>query len=497
MRVLLLLLLSLAIGPVDAAVERREITRAYVEDLARKRAGEAYKARQVELPPFLRELTYDDYYRIRFLSEKALWRTDELPFETQFFHPGGLHRTPVIIHEFTSTHVQQIPFVRAFFDYQNLPVPARLPGSLEYAGFHVLHAQGKGEIVAFLDTDYFRALANGQRYGLSARGITINAGGPQKEEFPEFVEFWLGKPAAGDRSFTFYSLLDGPSVTGAYTFTVTPGDETIVEVQARCFFRSRVENLGLAPLTSMFWFGENSASRFGDFRSEVHDSDGLIVAPDAGIRLWRPLRNPPAPRTSDFPAAAPEGFGLLQRDRDYRSYEDTEARYERRPSVWVEPVGPWPEGRVRLVELPTHNEYADNIVAFWSPLRPPDAGQSLDFSYRLHWTNAAVFGGPPGWVRSTRQTLQVDRSKRSKFVVDFVAPELKEAAANAAVSVDAPAPPRGKIVNRTVFRNETDGSWRMVLLLDPQEVTTPIELRARLLLDGKPVTETWVDGWEP
>ncbi len=501
MKVLLLLLLTMALASAGAEVERREINHAYVQAAAEKLAGETYKARRVEWPPFLRDLSYDDYQRIRFKPEDSLWRKDGLPFRVEFFHPGGLQQTPVILHEFTHDYEQRIPFVRTYYDYQDLKVPGRLPGSLEYAGFRVLRPWKPGgrwdEIVSFLGTNYFRALAADQRYGMSARGIAIDSGGPGGEEFPEFVEFWLGKPAAGDRSLTFHGLLDGPSVTGAYTFTITPGTETVVDVHATCFFRKRVANLGLAPLTSMFWFGENSATRFGDFRGEVHDSDGLLVAPDGDTRLWRPLSNPRAVRWTDFPATVTGGFGLMQRDRDYGSYEDAEARYERRPSVWVEPLGPWPEGRVRLVELPTNNEYADNVVAYWSPLVSPEPGQSLDFSYRLHWTNAPVFGGPPGWVDSTRQTVEAGRPKRTKFVVDFESAGLAALAEDAPVAVDVTVPPHVAVLEKRAFRNHANGSWRTVVLLDAPEVSAPVEIRTRLALDGKPITETWVDEWQP
>ena len=29
----------------------------------------------------------------------------------------------------------------------------------------------------------------------------------------------------------------------------------------------------------------------------------------------------------------------MQRDREFRNYEDSEARYELRPSAWIEPTG--------------------------------------------------------------------------------------------------------------------------------------------------------------
>lgn len=496
-------LLPLAASTSRADVLRMEINQTYVEGEAQKLAAKPYKPRKADLPDFLRNMSYDDYNRIRFVPESSLWRNDKLPFQVQFFHLGNLHQTPVGIWEYSGNHVQQIPFVRTFFDYQNLPFVARLPASLEYAGFRVIYPvaepQRMDEVISFLGASYFRALAKAQHYGLSARGIAINCNGPGAEEFPDFVMFWLGKPADKKaKTLTFFGLLDGPSVTGAYTFTLTPGEQTVVEVHAKLFFRQAVENLGLAPLTSMFWFGENSSNHFGDFRGEVHDSDGLLVAPEGDVRLWRPLTNPAKPVQTDFPGSAPGGYGLLQRDREFRNYEDVEAKYEHRPGAWVEPVGKWPEGRVRLVELPTHNEYADNIVAYWSPLQSPKAGDTLEIGYRIRWGNSPTFGGPKGWVRATRETVQPEqRPKRSLFVIDFGSQDLEKIPASANVAGEIATPPNVKVLTKHTYRNDNDGTWRFAVLLDAPDVNDRVEVRARLLLEGKPLTETWVGAWEP
>jgi glucans biosynthesis protein len=486
-------------APVRADIERATIDHDYVRNLAEKLAEKPYRERKADLPAFFRDMTYDDYARIRFIPENSLWLGDNLPFIMQFFHPGGLHKKPVVLHEFSDTHVQRIPFLRTYFDYQDLNAPARIPGSLDYAGFRILsHINAPDrwdEDVSFLGASYFRALAKDQRYGISARGLAINSGGA--EEFPDFVSFWIGKPTGNATSVTIHALLDSPSVAGAYTFVMTPGVETIIDAHASLFFRATVSNLGLAPLTSMFWFGENSADHHGDFRQEVHDSDGLLVAPDAATRLWRPLTNPPQLRVTDFNAAAPVGFGVLQRDRIFRDYEDTEARYERRPSVWIEPSGGWPPGRVRLVELTAINEYNDNVVAFWSPLEQPAAGSQLEFAYRMHWTNEATFGGPPAWVRATRQTVQVERPKRTKYVIDFDGPGVTSLASDAAITAEVTTGPQVAILDQRLFRNDIDGSWRLAVLLDAPAADTPQEIRARLVSEGKPISETWVSTWQP
>ena len=160
-----------------------------------------------------------------------------------------------------------------------------------------------------------------------------------------------------------------------------------MNVRARLFLRANVATLGIAPLTSMFFFGENQPHRT-DFRPEVHDSDGLMVATGDGEWIWRPLLNPNQTLTTSFSMRELRGFGLMQRDRNFSNYEDSEARYELRPSAWIEPVGSWGPGRVELMQLNTPDETNDNIVAYWVPEKQPAPGQPLDFAYRLHWQGA-------------------------------------------------------------------------------------------------------------
>ncbi|HEY5552825.1 MAG TPA: glucan biosynthesis protein G [Opitutaceae bacterium] len=485
----------------EGSVERLRVGHEYVRDLAAEIAAESYEPPASHVPRFFRQLDYDKYRLIRFRTERSLWRDDALPFQVQFFHPGYLHQQTVDLSEFTETHVQPIPFSNQLFDYQTLRVPFWSRRGLGYAGFRVLNElNGPGrwdELVSFLGASYFRALGQGQRYGISARGLAVNSGGPGEEEFPAFVEFWLGKPAADSRSITIHALLASPRVTGAYTFIVSPGDATVVDVRATLFFRGELQNVGFAPMSSMFWFGEASQNRFGDFRPEVHDSDGLLVATDADDRVWRPLSNPSEIQRTDLDAPALKGFGLLQRDRELRSYEDIEALYNLRPGLWIEPIGEWPAGRVRLVEIPTASEFADNIVAFWTPAEPFIPGEPVEIHWRLHWTTAPAFGGPPGWVRSTRQSLEGAAEGRTRYVVDFDGGSMADVAPDAAVGAEVASTTPASVVEHQVLRNEHDGSWRLLMTFSAPPGSQPCELSARLTVGGRAVTETWLTRWKP
>ncbi len=130
----------------------------------------------------------------------------------------------------------------------------------------------------FLGASYFRVLGRGQSYGASARGLAINVATTGGEEFPYFSDFWLVRPLPQQRTLTIFALLDSPSLTGAYRFEIRPGATTDVEVTATLYARKNVEKLGVAPLTSMFLFGEEHRRQFDDYRPEVHDSDGLLDA---------------------------------------------------------------------------------------------------------------------------------------------------------------------------------------------------------------------------
>ena len=119
----------------------------------------------------------------------------------------------------------------------------------------------------------------------------------------------------------------------------------------------------------------------------MHDADGLAIWNGAGERIWRPLNNPTRIFVTSYLDDDPRGFGLSQRDRDFDHYLDG-VGYEKRPTVWVEPLGGWGKGMVQLVEIPTDDEIHDNICAYWLPEKPTRAGDALSFRYRLHWLDA-------------------------------------------------------------------------------------------------------------
>ncbi len=467
----------------------------------RARAKKAPAApEQAELP--LGPLGYDDYRLIAFKAERARWRGAETPFRLHAFHMGWLFEEPVRLYDLREGMARPMRFGTQDFDYRGrlsdkAGEMADLPG---VAGFRLNaplnRPDREDEMVAFLGASYFRALGRDSRYGLSARGVAIDTATSRAEEFPRFTRFWL---ETGERAVTIYAALEGETLTGAYRLVVTPGRETEINVTARLFFRRAPEQLGIAPLTSMFLFSEKNRAAFDDYRPAVHDSDGLRIERRDGDVIWRPLNNPPRLASSYFGEESPRAFGLYQRDRAFEAYQDSGARYDRRPSLRVEPTGDWGRGAVRLVEIPTDLEANDNIVAFWVPEGKISAGDEREFSYRLLWGDLpldpaseiahvaetrAGAGGVSG-VESTAGTR--------KFVIDLKGGALERLSGDAEVELKAEAH-GGEITSRTLERIEASGQWRAVLDVSAAPNAT-VELTAHVAGYGRKLSESWLYQW--
>jgi glucans biosynthesis protein len=503
-------LLRDAVTPAVMAQTIAEPARFTFADVRRQAADLAtrpYEETKDILPQTVRDLTYDQYRDIRFRPEKALWRSEGLPFEVQFFQRASFAFMPssldkVMINVVDQGRVVRVPYTSDMFDFGR-NVVAALPANLGFAGFRLhypLHREDYyDEVAVFLGASYFRALGQDQHYGLSARGLAIDTGLSKTEEFPRFREFWLEKPERQASAITIYALLDSKSATGAYQFIIRPGKETVFEVKAHVFMRDEVEKMGFAPLTSMFFNGEGTERFLDDFRPEVHDSDGLLLETGQGEWLWRPLANPTRVRVSSFRDTNPRGFGLLQRDQNFDHYQDLEAAYQKRPSVWIEPLGEWGTGVIQLIEIPSDSEKYDNIVAFWVPDDRAKAGKEWLLTYRMSFFLDKSRLPPDGRVYATRTgpggfSGESEQDKR-KFVIDFAGGRLHNLSPDTTVEAVITAS-AGTIDNQTVHRNPFIDGWRVFFDVKPTG-STPVELRCFLKSGEDTLTETWSYQWEP
>lgn len=461
-----------------------------VLDLARRTAGSAFVPKRLEIPA-LQQLTYDQYRDIRFNPEAGIWRSEQVPFRVELFPAGFLFQTPVVVSVVEGGLARDIAPDQDTFVLGNTVAKQLANQALPLSGFRVrtrLNSRSVwDEFMVFQGASYFRAVARDTLYGLSARGLAVRTAHPTGEEFPAFTHFWIERPSANAAAIVVHALLDSPSVAGAYRFSITPGVETVMDVDVTLFPRVALDNIGIAPLTSMFLFDESERARIDDFRDEVHDSDGLQIVTSTGERLWRPLKNPTQLQVSSFTSHAPRGFGLVQRSRRVSDYHDLEAHYEQRPSAWIEPTSDWGPGAVQLFEIPTNNETNDNVVAFWRPTTVIAEGKPYHLSYRMRWNKQPKLTPVLGKVTSTRSGPSFD-GKRRIFVVEFTGTGRAIEGLRMDLGTSA-----GKLSNEVLQPSPLTKGVRASFELEPGADVA--ELRLRLMREDKPVSETWLYRW--
>jgi glucans biosynthesis protein len=480
------------------AAEATAFSAADVLKQARALAAEKFVRPKADLPKVFQELGYDQYRDIRFKRERAIWASEGLPFLVELFHRGFLFIDPVAISIVADGRARRVAYSPDLFTFgPNVPPPPE--GTVtDFAGFRLLarihRPEEVDEFAVFQGASYFRAVAKGQEYGISARGLALNTAAAEGEEFPFFRAFWIERPAVEASAIVVHALLDSASTTGAYRFTIRPGDPTVMDVELTLFPRVELKQAGLAPLTSMFFFGPNDRLGIDDFRPAVHDSEGLAIWNGRGEWLWRPLINPETLQVSAFLDNNPRGFGLLQRRRAFADYQDLEARYERRPSLWVEAIGDWGEGAVQLIEIPSKSEWNDNVVAFWRPSHTLPAQAEYRFTYRLHW----CWNPPAMPARATTADTRVGAGPEKgtrRFVIDFTGGRLGELKADAPVEAVITTS-AGSIQHPVAQPNPAAGGWRVSFVLAPGGAAL-CELRGVLRLGDELLSEVWSYRWTP
>lgn len=470
-----------------------------VKAIAWRRSLGPYEDLSTPAPQALSNLSYAQYQEIHFRPEDALWR-GQSRFQVQFYHRGFAYTRQARIYEVLPTGVHEVRYRPSMFTFGRLP-RMRLPADLGFAGFSIHYPINsptrEDTVLAFLGASYFRVLGRNQVYGVTARGLAIDSASVQGEEFPYFTDFWLIPPTARAGTLTVYAVLDSPSITGAYRFDVSPGAITQVTVTATLYPRAPIAKLGIAPITSMYLYGSNSArGRFDDWHPQVHDSDGLMMETGGGEWLWRPLENPRKLQVNRYMDDNPRGFGLIQRDRDFADYQDPVARYEERPSYWIQPLGNWGRGGVELVEIPSGDARNYNIDAYWVPAAAVEPHRPISFSYVL--SSYLQSGGrwPPGGralaTRIAPAAGQPDTAVR-QVVIDFAGGDLQ--------GLDGSQPVRAEISAHgatlsaaSVQRLPENGDWRVMFNVKPAG-GQPVDLHCYLELYGSVLTETWTDQW--
>lgn len=479
---------AVADGPVETLAPD------HVKKLAERLAARDFIKPKLDVPEPFSNLTGEQYREIRVRADQAIWRGEKLDYEIQPLPVGYIYASPVDLFIVEGDKARALKADSRLFALGDRLGKAPDGAPYGFSGFRIHGPINRSdfydEYVVFQGASYFRSVGRGQRYGLSARGLALNTARPGGEEFPIFRSIWIEKPAPGAATIVVQALLDSPSTTGAYRIAIGPGAVTVMDVEMTLYPRKPLPHVGIAPLTSMFLTGTAGRRINGDYRPSIHDSEGLVVINGQGERLWRPLMNPKKLQASAFIDKNPKGFGLSQRDRSFSNFEDIEAQYQRRPTVWVEPKGPWGDGYVELIEIPNEDEIHDNIVAYWKPAKELEAGRAHSFAYRLHWGEAV----PIAWAGARVAKTRIGSSRKPDtklFVIDFDGPAVKglRELPQAQIQVSA-----GVIANLVTQRHDGIDGLRVAFELNTGGHET-IELRLVLKSGDQVISESWLYRW--
>lgn len=510
-----------------------------LSQLAAERSQREYEPAP-ELPEPLASWQYDDYMKVKYRPERATWFDQGLPFWLETFHRGFVQTDLVELFTLNPSPSgdpisQRIAFNTNDFVY-DAPLNAEEIPPAGHAGFRIVgpfpNRPDAQEMLSFIGSSYFRGRCGDTIYGASARGLAINIAMMQEEEFPDFRAFWIQMPAADSDQIAILAFMDSPSLTGAYRFRLVPGNAvTRVKVQADVYYRDRPEKIALAPLTSMWMWGDGLKGPPKDNRPSVHDSDGLLIQTGPNEWRWRAFARQSYPSVTSTEVESLHGFGLIQRNRAFYHYDDHNARYDKRPSVWIKPDAPWPDGRIELLELPGAHEGIDNLAAYWLPpeeesapdqsasetdpsvesaanpgsavaaidtVSEPDGATepphpSLQFAYEVSF----FAGDPPEHNVLGRATnLSVTRPKNAdepiEMEIRFAGPVLRGLPAEHPPSIQSNAI-AGEICEEELERTD-EGDWILHLgvnLAEDNSGERPVELSLQLISEDQPVSETF------
>ncbi len=225
---------------------------------AREKAHAPYVAPPHPAPEVVQKINYEEWGKIRYRSDHALFADGPGRFPVEFFHLGLFFQKAVDFHVIDGDQSKRIVYDQSYFDMPADSVARQLPQGAGFAGFRIQESREgpldwrKNDWVAFLGAAYFRAIGELRQYGQSSRGIALDIAVPDRpEEFPDFTEFYIDSKEGAD-TVLLYALMEGPSIVGVYRFTMQRGKGVVMDIEATLFMRAAVSRFGIAPLTSMY-----------------------------------------------------------------------------------------------------------------------------------------------------------------------------------------------------------------------------------------------------
>ncbi|WP_263260703.1 glucan biosynthesis protein D [Pseudomonas sp. RIT-PI-S] len=481
---------------------------------AKALAAQPYTDRKQQLPPTLASMTPQQFNAIQYDANHSLWKDINGQLDVQFFHVGMGFRTPVRMYsvDTASRQAREVHFRPELFNYNDSKVDQKqLKGDLGFSGFKLFKAPeiNQHDIVSFLGASYFRAVDSTKQYGLSARGLAVDTYAGHPEEFPDFTKFWFETPSKDATRFVVYALLESPSATGAYRFDIDcQAEQVVMAIDMQMTARTAIKQLGIAPMTSMFSCGTHERRMCDTIHPEIHDSDRLAMWRGNGEWICRPLNNPAKLQFNAFADTDPKGFGLVQTDHEFTSYQDTVDWYSKRPSLWVEPTTAWGEGSIDLLEIPTTGETLDNIVAFWSPKKPVAAGDTLAFGYKLYWSALPPTGTPLARVHATRSGMggflegwapgeHYPEKWARRFAIDFTGGGLDRLPEGTGIEPVVTVS-TGKVQDFNVLVLPDIKGYRVTFDWYPSsDAVDPVEMRLFIRTSDRTLSETWLYQYFP
>src|SRR5271166_4014366 len=478
--------------PVPAAAEPLATPVPFTPDTvlsaAAQLAAAPFKAPSIPLPGVFSNLTFEQYASIHRAPETAIWADDKLGFSLEPLHRGFVFTTPITINIVENGLSQKVIYDPADFDFGKLKPPPPI-GDLGFSGLRILKAADHGfeDAAIFQGASFYRSRARGQDFGVTARGLAIRTGDDPGEEFPLFREFWVEKPPPASNTLTMYALLDSASVTGSFRFTIRPLEATLIDTEMTLIARMATDKIGIGAMAGDYLFSSLDHRRTDDWRAAVYEVTGVQILSGKGEWLWRPVVNRDTLQISAFSDVNPRGFRLLPRSRAFDAFYDDEGRWELRPTLWIEPIGDWGEGDLRLLEIPAASEANANIIAQWRLKSGVAAGKSQSLAYRQFWC----------WTPPSKPPLAVCTSSRAgktggrpRFAVEMTGDAFADPQKAAAAAADLQANP-GKVGSVRLFPYKDRRSVRIVFDLDPGSETFS-EIRLTLKIDNQAVSETWL-----
>ena len=463
-------------------------------DIARDLAKQPFKPIASDLPDPFKTLSYEDYAAIKLKPDARIWNDGGVGFVVEPLHRGFQYGNPIQLNIVADGKAYRLVYETRLYEFGKLN-PSPKIGDIGFSGFRVVRGrggQGAAEVATFQGTNFYRALADGQVAGMMARALAIKVADAKGEEMPFFRQIWIEKPSAIADLLVVHAVIDSDSLTGAFRFTIRPGEATIVDVECTLFARKAVDNFGLATMSATHLLGYMDHKRFDDYRPNVNEVGGVQMLTGANEWVWRPVSNREELQISTFIDSKPRGFGCMIRDRNFENFLDEEQHWERRPSIWVEPFGDWSDGGVQLIEIPSQSDANDNILCFWRPNAPLLSGSETSFSYRQFW----CWDPPekPDLARAARSHAGAV-GKRTRFFVEFEGDILADDKRVSGMSPTLTAS-AGSLTMLKTFPDHERKALRVLFELDPQGAGSS-ELRLVLEAQGNRISETWLYRWTP